>query len=178
MADEETAAPDADAGGGEAAPKKKSKKMLFIIIGAVVLLLAGGGGAGFFLFGDTLLGGGDPEAQAEAEAAKQLEAEEAKVAFYDLPEMLVNLSHGGPQNNYLKISVSLEIRDETLKPELEAQLPRIVDQFQVYLRELRIEDINGSAGAMRLKEELHHRVALITGVDGVRAVLFREMLVQ
>lgn len=177
MAEEESAAPAEEAEGGEEAPKK-SKKMLFIIIGVVVLLLAGGGGAGFFLFGDTLMGKETEAEAAEAEAEAEKEEEEKKIAFFDLPDMLVNLSHGGPQNNYLKISVSLEIADETLKPELEAQLPRIVDQFQVYLRELRIEDINGSAGAMRLKEELHHRVALITGVEGVRAVLFKEMLVQ
>jgi flagellar FliL protein len=78
----------------------------------------------------------------------------------------------------LKISVSLEIASEKDAPQLEQVMPRIVDNFQVYLRELRIEDLRGSAGLQRLREELLLRVATAAQPVVVKDVLFREMLIQ
>jgi flagellar FliL protein len=57
-------------------------------------------------------------------------------------------------------------------------MPRIMDNFQVYLRELRIEDLKGSAGMYRLREELLVRVNAAAAPAKVRDVLFKEMLVQ
>ena len=37
-------------------------------------------------------------------------------------------------------------------------MPRVMDAFQTYLRELRPSDLDGSAGLYRLKEELTRRV--------------------
>ncbi|MFQ5467950.1 MAG: flagellar basal body-associated FliL family protein, partial [Kiloniellaceae bacterium] len=48
----------------------------------------------------------------------------------------------------------------------------------VYLRELRIQDLQGSAGLQRLREELLLRVATAAYPAQVRDVLFREMLIQ
>ncbi len=67
--------------------------------------------------------------------------------------MLVNLNSAGRRASYLKISVSLELENPADIPRIEAIMPRIVDNFQVYLRELRIEDLKGSAGLYRLREE-------------------------
>ncbi|MCE2510754.1 MAG: flagellar basal body-associated FliL family protein [Alphaproteobacteria bacterium] len=57
--------------------------------------------------------------------------------------MLVNLNTQGRKASYLKISVSLELENPNDIPRIEAVMPRIVDKFQVYLRELRVEDLNG-----------------------------------
>ena len=55
-------------------------------------------------------------------------------------------------------------------PRIEAVMPRIVDNFQIYLRELRLEDLRGSAGIYRLREELlrarEHRGAAGSQVQG------------
>ena len=151
------------------------------ISGAKIALFAGlpllliiGGVAGAFFTGllDPLLG---------AESASDDHEESplaATVLFYDLPEMLVNLNTGGKQTNYLKIKVSLEVENEAMLAQLESLLPRVVDNFQVYLRELRVEDLNGSAGLYRLKEELLVRVNMAIKPHKVNDVLFREMLVQ
>ena len=56
--------------------------------------------------------------------------------------------------------------------------PRIVDNFQVYLRELRIEDLRGSAGVYRLREELLARVNTAVQPVKVKNVLFNEVLIQ
>ena len=92
--------------------------------------------------------------------------------------MLVNLNTGGSKRNYLKISISLELTSEAHSAALQSLLPRVVDNFQVYLRELRVEDLRGSAGVQRLREELLLRVNNAVHPVVVRDVLFKEMLVQ
>lgn len=186
MADEAEASEAED--GTEDEPRKKKlsgKKLVLFIILPVVLLLGGGGAAAFFL-----LSGGDPQTQAEAGEGEQAEqtAEEGEgsgankssgdIVFYDLPDMLVNLNTGGKRSSYLKLKVALELQNKEAVPKVERILPRIVDSFQVYLRELRLEDLKGSAGLVRLKEELLVRLNVATGTTEINDVLFKEMLVQ
>ena len=54
----------------------------------------------------------------------------------------------------------------------------MVDQFQGYLRELRMDDLKGSAGIARVKEELLRRVNVAAAPYKVRDVLLQEMIVQ
>ncbi|MFQ5972033.1 MAG: flagellar basal body-associated FliL family protein [Alphaproteobacteria bacterium] len=98
--------------------------------------------------------------------------------YYELPQMLVNLNSSGRKTNFLKIVVSLELSEAEDVPHIERVMPRIVDNFQVYLRELRIEDLRGSAGMYRLREELLLRVNNAAHPAQVTDVLFKEMLVQ
>lgn len=99
-------------------------------------------------------------------------------AFYDMDDMLVNLNAPGRQPRFLKISISIEMEKESEIGKLENVLPRVRDQFQVYLRELRVEDLQGSAGIYRLREELLARVNKATYPVRVKDILFREMLIQ
>jgi len=165
---------DAEAEGEDSSGKKKKlagkKLVLFVILPALLLLILGGVGAVF------MLSGGEEAEEAAGEGAGQEAAKET--VFYDLPEMLVNLNTGNKRASYLKISVSLELESAKHIPQLEAVLPRVVDNFQVYLRELRLEDLSGSAGLVRLKEELLIRVNVAAGDVPIRDVLFKEMLVQ
>lgn len=186
MADE-AQNPEAEDGDGAAAKKKLSGKKLVLFIVLPLLLLCGGGAAAFFL-----LAGGDSEMQADAEGnvsgdetASGDQGGEGKTAsgggdivFYDLPELLVNLNTGGKRATYLKLTVALELENQAVVPEVERVLPRITDSFQVYLRELRLEDLKGSAGLMRLKEELLVRLNVAAGTTKINDVLFKEMLVQ
>ena len=116
--------------------------------------------------------GGKP---AEKGAAK---APAGEAVFLDLPELLVNLNTGGRKATFLKMRVALELEKKEQVPAVEKLMPRIVDNFQVYLRELRIEDLKGSAGMYRLKEELMARVSAAIAPAKVNDVLFKEMLVQ
>jgi flagellar FliL protein len=172
--DEETkdaAAPEGEAAAAEDSAKGGKKKKL-IIIGAVVLalLLAGGAGAFYFL-------GKKADADKTAQAAAEADAKN-KPVYYSLGDMIVNLSGEGKHPNYLKVKISLELADEKDLPLMDTIKPRIVDSFQVYLRELRIEDLRGSAGMYRLREELLMRVSEAAQPVRVRDVLFQEMLVQ
>ena len=152
----------------EAAPAKKGlPKMALIGGGAAALLLVAGAG-GWFL---TQSGGGDAGHAGEVAVATE-------TAFYDLPDITVNLSNSGGATEYLRMRIALEVRDETLIEVIEPRLPRVLDAFQVYLRELRRSDIEGSAGIYRLKEELLRRVNLAVYPASVDNILFKDILVQ
>lgn len=181
MADEDVQE-DAEAEGasedGEDGEKKKKKLSgkKIVLFGVLPLLLLGGGGAGVMLSGVL---GGDEEEVAEEEVVEEAEEEDpANIVFYDLPEMLVNLNSDGRQSSFLKIQVSLELGSPEAVPEIEAVLPRIVDNFQVYLRELRPDELSGTKGMVRLKEELLVRVNGAVEPIKVNDILFKEILVQ
>ena len=61
---------------------------------------------------------------------------------------------------------------------VEKVLPRVIDQFQTYLRELRVRDLRGSAGIYRLQMELLARVNQAAYPVEVQDVLFQEILIQ
>ncbi|MFP6759590.1 MAG: flagellar basal body-associated FliL family protein [Alphaproteobacteria bacterium] len=159
---------------GEPKKKKLSGKKI-VLFGVLPLLLLVGGGAGVFFSG---LLGGDEEETAEAEMEEVEEEIPREVVFYDLPEMLVNLNSAGRESSFLKIQVSLELDSADAIPEVEAMLPRIIDNFQVYLRELRPEELSGTKGVVRLKEELLVRVNGAVDPIKVYDILFKEILVQ
>ena len=157
--------------------KKLSGKKL-VIIGAAALILIGGGATAFLMMG------GEEEHAENSENAEEANLDEdgnpivAAIVFYDLPEMLVNMNTGSRQASYLKLRVSLELDDPLAIPQLEQLTPRVIDIFQVYLRELRLEDLDGSAGMFRLKEELLKRANASVAPIEVKDILFREMIVQ
>ncbi len=173
----------------EAVPKKKGmsgkKLVLFIVL---PLLLVGAGGAGAYFMGmlDSVLGvekaeedGENAEETAEDEHHDEGEADVMVASvFHELPTMLVNLNESGKRASYLKISIKLELGKEEDVAAVTTIQPRIIDRFQVYLRELRVEDLEGSAGMQRLREELLNRVNKVAHPVKVRDVLFAELLVQ
>lgn len=166
------AAEEAGAEGEQPKKKKLAGKTLILFIVAPLLLLGGGGAGAYFMF---FAGKHD-----DAHAAEHKEEKKAPklMVFYNLPELLVNLSGQGRRSSFLKISLSLELDDANDIPKIEAVLPRIVDAFQTYLRELRPEDLRGSAGLYRLREELLARVNTSAQPAKVNDVLFKEMLIQ
>ena len=153
----------------EGAAPPPSRRKLFIIAGGVVVLLAAGAGLYFTGVLDKLIGHTKEVAELAAPAP---------AVYYDLPDLLVNLNTTGRKPSFLKLSVSLELERAQDLPRLQAVMPRIIDNFQVYLRELRVEDLRGSGGIYRLREELLTRVNAATAPAKVVDVLFKEMLVQ
>jgi len=156
----------------EAAPSRFGLKKLLLFVAAPVLaLLLIAGGLYFTGVLGKLLGGEKTEAKVEKAAPKE-------TVFYDLPDLLVNLNGSGKKASFLKMTISLELESQLDVARLQAVMPRIIDNFQVYLRELRIEDLRGSGGMYRLREELLLRVNASAAPAKIVDVLFKEMLVQ
>lgn len=163
---------DGDQGGGFGA-----KKMLLFVV--LPILLLGGIGGGLYFSG--MIGGGDKEeshASDKSHAKSKDGHSSAGAAFLEIPDMTVNLSSTDGQPRFLRLSVQLELLSEADKASVELVMPRVVDQFQTYLRELRVRDLRGSAGIYRLQMELLSRVNAAAYPVEVQDVLFQEILIQ
>ncbi|MGH1403517.1 MAG: flagellar basal body-associated FliL family protein [Alphaproteobacteria bacterium] len=99
-------------------------------------------------------------------------------AFLAIPSMIVNLNTEDGTPRFLRLTVQLELEDPSEYSQVEAVLPRVIDQFQTYLRELRVRDLRGSAGIYRLQMELLWRVNKAVDPVKVKDVLFQEILIQ
>lgn len=182
--DKPAGAEGADAEGGKKVGGKK--KLLIIIIAAVLLL--GGGGAGVFFSG--ILGGEETAEHAEeGEHGEKAEGEHgaggahgegavAEATFVPLDTIKVNLTSTTRKSVFAMISVSLALEKAEDKAAVDAAKPRIVDSFQTYLRELTVDEMRGSAGLLRLREELLLRVNAAVAPVKVRDILFQQVLIQ
>jgi flagellar FliL protein len=162
-------------GDGAAAAKKGlarffTKKILMIAAPVLVLLLCGAGAGVYFLLLKPA-----PVKMAKVDAVPLTPPQ---VAFSDVPDILVNIQSSDGTPAYLKLSLSLEMDNDVEKAGITALTPRLVDQFQSYLRELRVDDLKGSEGVLRLKEELLRRVNAASAPYRVRDVLLKQMIVQ
>ncbi len=152
----------ADEGDGKAKAPAKSRKKLFLYGGGglgVLLLVIGS----YFMF-------------FSGKSAEKPEV--VKSVYFDLPEMTVNLSATSDRPQYLRVRVTLEAADNKVIDAVKVAMPRVLDAFQVHLRELRAVDLEGSAGLYRLREELMRRINVAIAPAKLRAVLFKEVVVQ
>ena len=193
--------PAVDGAEGDTAPKKKKIPLLFIIIPAALVVLGGGGGAAFFLLQPKPAaaeadgehgaekaddhgkkedkGGGHGAAEGEADPALGVIKEGPDgVTFYTLPDLVVNVQSADGRPTHLKLKLTLEMQDHDVATKLQGEAPRMQDMFQGFLREVRPEELNGSAGTYQLKAEILRRVNLVAAPGKVDAVLIEEMLVN
>lgn len=156
-------------GAGEAgkAGGKSKKKLVIIGLAALIAVLAIGGG----LY--AVLGIGKP---APVKSVQTLAVPQSFI--FNLPEMMVNLNTAGKGTSFMKLSIALEVANKAMMAEIQPRMAEITDAFQVYLRELRPSDLQGSAGIYRLKEELLRRVNIAIAPAHVEAILFKQILVQ
>jgi len=144
-----------------------------MLAGAPVLLAVIVGALWFTGVLPNLLGGSHSKTPA-AERAEKLQAP----AYVELPEMVANLNAGGRHPIYVKLRAKLEISKAEDEPAVRAAMPRLLDLFQTYLREMRPEELRGSAGTYRLREELIARADIAAAPARIQNVLFIEMLIQ
>jgi flagellar FliL protein len=163
-AEAEAQLPEEGAEGSKA--KGKLPPLKWIIIGAGALVVLGGGFGAYSFF-------------RAAPAPKAAVTPVKAAVFVDLPDVMVNLStSGNERTQYLRVKVVLELSDPALVQQIQPVMPRVMDAFQTYLRELRPTDLDGSAGLYRLKEELTRRVNTAIAPNRISAVLFKEIVVQ
>jgi flagellar FliL protein len=149
-------------------PALKMPSLKMMIIAAAGLLVVGGGGGGAYFY---FFSGPAHEKPAHAAVKPAL--------FVDLPDVLVNLSNpASERTQYLKVKIVLEVPDPEVVSQIQPLMPRVLDAFQTYLRELRPTDLDGSAGLYRLKEELTRRVNAAVSPNRITAVLIKEIVVQ
>jgi flagellar FliL protein len=165
----------------DTAPKRGKGKLL--LLGAPVLLLAVLAGLWFGGILPPLLGMGPAPAAQEAQPATP---PPPQPGFVDLPEIVSNLNVPGRRTSFVRLRARLEISDGAQAAAVQAAMPRLMDLFATYLREVRPEELRGSAGTHRLREELIARATLAIAAEprpgqpplSVTDLLFTEILVQ
>ena len=180
----EVAAPES--GEGEASAKAKPPLTMLIAAGVGAVVVLGGGGTAAAL----MLGGhkpADAHAKPHHKPAKKAEGKDAKnpvsegpdgVLYYTMPDLTANIQGADSHPSYLKLKLVFEVADQDTADAIEPNAPRLNDMFQGFLRELRPEDLNGSAGSYQLRMEIQRRVNLVIAPAKVNAVLIQEMLVN
>jgi flagellar FliL protein len=99
---------------------------------------------------------------------------------------VTNLNATGRRPVYVKLRSKLELARAEDSALIQASMPRLLDLFQTYLREMRPEELRGSLGTQRLREELVARANIAVAQAGrgdaqqirINDILFLELLVQ
>ena len=173
---------------GEGGGKKKPPLMMLIAAGVGALVVLGGGGTAAFVVlspkpspaahklppkpkGDKKDDKADPN-------APQVQDGPDGVVFYTLPDIVVNMQTPDGKPTFLKLKLAFELPDHTTADTMDAEMPRLNDVFQTFLRELRPEDLAGSEGTLQLRAELQRRVNLVIAPSKVNGVLIEEMLIN
>lgn len=164
-------------GAEDVAPSSSGGRTKLILL--AVPLLIGVIGAGLWFTGilPGLLGMGAAKPAEHAETGQ--ESKPIAPTFFELPDIIANLNGNPKRPTYLKLKAKLELARPEDAPLVQSAMPRLMDLFQTYLREMRPEELRGSAGTYRLREELIARAMLVvTPPARVTNVLFTEILVQ
>lgn len=172
MADEKDVKTEAENEEGQEGGGGKKKLIIILLVGLIIVCAAAAGGF-YFLKGSS----GEEHGVEEAHVSEDVAPVPTESHYFDLPDLTVNLASAGG-NRFLRLKVVLEVGSAEDLARLEQVRPRIIDDFQVYLRELRPEDLRGSAGSYRLRHDLLLRANQAAQPARVVNVLFKEFLVQ
>jgi flagellar protein FliL len=159
---------DADSAAHAAKPKAGKRKLILLALPVLLALV----GAALWFFGPLshLLGSDKKPAQQAATVAEP--------TYVEVPEIIANLNGNPRRQNYVKLKPRLELASAEDIPRIKAVMPRLLDLFQTYLREMRPEELHGSGGTYRLREELIARANIAAAPARVVDVLLTDMLVQ
>jgi flagellar FliL protein len=151
-----------------AEPGKVRGRGKILLLGVAVLLISGIGATVYLT-----------DLPAKLFGAKAAAAENAIVSgSVDLPEIIANLNPGSHRTSFAKLKVRLALASKADEARVHASEGQMLDLFQTYLRDMRPEELRGSAGIYRLREELIARANIAVAPARITDILFLEMLVQ
>ncbi len=155
----------------EATSSNGGRRRLILVAAPVALFAAIGSGLWLTGILPRLLGLG--HGQEKTDLSRSLAP-----IYVDLPEMIANLNSNPRRPSYVKLVARLEVSKQEDVERVKLVMPRLLDLFQTYLREMRPEELRGSAGTYRLREELIGRANLAAAPARITDVLFIQMMIQ
>ena len=111
-------------------------------------------------------------------AASHLSTQAESPVLIDVPDIVTNLDSGTRRAVFIRLKAKIEVAHAGDQAVILANMPRILDAFQTYLRSMRPEELHGGEGTYRLREALMNRINVIATPVQVLDVLFVEMLIQ
>lgn len=152
------------------APTSQKNRKKKLVIGGMVALLAFGGLGVAYATG--LIG------TLKGSAAASQAVDPTVPGSVDIPELVANLNAGPRRTSFVRLKARLELSSKSDEAAVQALQPRMQDLFQTYLRDMRPDELRGSAGTYRLREELIARANIALAPARVTEILFIELLVQ
>ncbi len=172
-----SAAASVPAIGKEGSPPKQGGRRKLLLLAVPLLVIGLGAGLWFSGVLPHVLGLQKPASEQQG-TEKEKDAARLVPVFVDLPEMVANLNAPGRRPAYIKLKARVELAKAGDQAAFIAAQPRVIDLFQTYLREMRPEELRGSAGTYRLRAELIARANIAVTPARITDVLFSELLVQ
>ncbi len=134
------------------------KKLALFVVLPLILLIGAGLGAlvagfvpGVSIPGITP-GPPKPEEPTDAGAPPSSRPSPQGSVIDVLPEFVVNLQTNRTYPVFLLLSLAVELRDESVRPAMAAQEPRIRDAMIIYLSSLTPSDLNGYDGIQKVRD--------------------------
>lgn len=157
-------------------------KKLIVILAVLGVLILGMMGAGFFVIWNKVANmspaGAVAASETEAEDAVEGEEEVPPIgATYPLATFIVNLAEKDG-NRYLRVTMELELSEETLRAELDQRLPQVRDALLMILPTKKIEDISTVEGKSALRDEVIVALNEFLNTGEITDLYFTEFVIQ
>ncbi len=157
---------------------------IVIILIVAILVIVGGGAAAIFLtpLKDKLFPHAEQNTKDMKKGKEPEKAEESinlhEILFIQLPEVLINLKPTKGRSAMLKATFIVTLTNAKDREVVDHLKPLIMDQFQTYLREFEVADLQGAAGLERIRQELKNRLINLVSPIKIRQILFKDFLIQ
>ena len=153
-----------------------SKKLVIVCVAVAVLFMCAMG-AGLFILSNKISSmNAQMNASAEEEGKEALEAN-VMGPMVPLDTFIVNLADKGG-NRYLRLSMDLELEDESTKEELSLRTSQIRDGILMLVTTRSVETIQTTKGKNDLRGEIIEQMNGILKGKKVKNIFFTEFVIQ
>ena len=154
-----------------------SKTLLIVIIAAFLLFMLVAG-AGFFILWKKLPGSANTKIESAEQTTKKEKSPQIEVGpVLEMQAFVVNLAD--PEGNrFLRVKMSLEIKDQELLEKMDKQRVRLRDKILTILSSKKYLDVNSVQGKSDLRAEIITALDGIFGKGAVKNVYFSEFVVE
>ena len=153
-----------------------SKTVLIIIIAGFVLFMAMAG-AGFYILWQKMPGAPANSVTVSKSATEKEQPSDAIGPIHSLNTFVVNLAGSGGKR-FLRVKMSLELKNQTTAERLKKQLPRIQDKILTILSTKKFQDISTVKGKSDLRAEIAATIDTIFSKGAVTNVYFTEFVIE
>lgn len=151
-------------------PASRGKRILLFLIPILIILLSG-----LIYFIVSYFRDANTQEVKVEKVNKQLTD---NYLYHDFDGILVGLYTADNQRSFLKVSFSIQMSDEATMDALTSKSPIVRDAVQLFLRELRPEELSGTAGVLMIKTEFIKRINKIISPMKIDDILFKELLLS
>ena len=158
----------------EPAPRMSFSNVLLV---GLLILAAGVGG---YFFQEILSPNPVSRPAAVSTGEQAVKAQPAPLpvgVMVPLEPFVVNLAKS-KGNRILKVTVTLELNNPAVQPEVDDNKQRIMDSILVLLSSKTFEDVYSIQGKFKLKDEITTRVNRFLAMGHIKDVYFSEFLIQ